>query len=101
LYWGAVAARQAEDAFDLIHKRKEIPEEVAEFTLPADAVVSLPALIRDAGLASSGGEARRLIQQGAVKIDGEKLSDLDIHRTRLQGQVLQVGKRRFVRLVSG
>jgi tyrosyl-tRNA synthetase len=99
LYWGDDAAEQAEAAFDLIHKRKEVPDDVPEFVLPEDRVVSLPSLIREAGLASSGGEARRLIQQGAVKLDGERLTDLDIDRVRLEGQVLQVGKRRFVRLV--
>lgn len=99
LYRGEQAAREAEAAFDLIHKHKKVPDDVSEFALPDSGVVSLPSIIRDAGLATSGGEARRLIQQGAVKIEGERLSDFDVDRSVLAGQVLQVGKRRFVRLI--
>ncbi len=98
LYWGEDAAGAAEEAFDLVHKRKEIPDEVPEATLPDSSTVSLPSLIRDVGLAASAGEARRLVQQGAVKIDGEKLMELEVDRSVLAGHVLQVGKRRFVRL---
>ena len=98
LYWGEDAAAAAEAAFDLVHKRREIPDEVPEATLPDSSTVSLPSLIRDVGLAASAGEARRLVQQGAVKIDGEKLMELEVDRSVLAGHVLQVGKRRFVRL---
>lgn len=99
LYWDEAEAEKAEAEFDLIHKRREIPDDVPELVLPSDPVVSLPSLMRNAGLASSGGEARRLIQQGAVKVDGDKISDLDVDRAGLAGRVLQVGRRRFVKLV--
>ena len=65
--------------------------------LPADDPVHLPALLADAfGLSTS--EARRLIAQGGVKVDGESVNEIDVPRTRLEGTVLQAGKRRFVRL---
>jgi tyrosyl-tRNA synthetase len=57
----------------------------------------LPALIRDA-LGLSGSEARRLLTQGAVKLDGEVVRVQELGRNELEGRVLQVGKRRFVRL---
>lgn len=98
LYHGDDAARSAEAHFDTIHKRHEVPDDIGEHVLGADDPVSLPSLIRDAGLAASGGEARRLINQGAVRIDGESVTDIEVTRSKLVGTVLQVGKRRFVRL---
>ena len=99
LYWGSEAAAEAEAAFDRIHKEKAVPEEVDEFPLGPEDPVSLPTLMRDAGLAASGGEGRRLIQQGAVRLDGERIDDIEVARERLVGAILQVGKRRFARLV--
>jgi len=60
--------------------------------------VHLPKLIADAGLAASTSEARRLIGQGAVKLNGEAVSELDLPREALAGALLQVGRRRFARL---
>lgn len=100
LYHGADAAVVAEEHFDTVHKRHDVPDDVDTHTLPGDDPVSLPGLIRDAGLAASGGEARRLITQGAVRINGEAVFDIEVPRAWLDGAVLQVGKRRFVRFVS-
>jgi len=99
LYHGPEAARDAEQHFDLVHVRHETPDDIPLYPLGDTDPVSLSGLIRDAGLAASGAEARRLIQQGAVRLDGEPLGDLEIPRGRLAGAVLQVGRRRFVRLV--
>ncbi len=99
LYHGEGAGADAEEAFDLVFKRHEVPEDIPEVLLPDEDPISLPGLIRDAGLAASGGEARRLIEQGAVKVDGEVVRDVEVPRSVLLGQVLQVGKRRFARLV--
>jgi tyrosyl-tRNA synthetase len=94
---GTEAARRAEEHFDSLVRRKEVPEEIPGHALPAGDPVHLPALLADAfGLSTS--EARRLISQAGVKLDGEAVSDLDLPRTRLAGAVLQAGKRRFVRL---
>jgi tyrosyl-tRNA synthetase len=94
---GEEAARVAEEHFARVVQRGEVPEEVPEQVLPAGDPVHLPALLADAfGLSTS--EARRLLAQGAVKLDGVAVSELDLPRARLVGSVLQAGKRRFVRL---
>jgi tyrosyl-tRNA synthetase len=94
---GEEAARAAEDYFDRTVRDRKPPEEVAEHALPADDPVHLPAVLADAfGLSTS--EARRLIAQGGVKVDGDAVRELDLPRDRLAGAVLQAGKRRFVRL---
>jgi tyrosyl-tRNA synthetase len=96
------AAATAEERFDQVHVRHEAPDDVEEAPLPlGQPVVHLPALIE--GLFGvSRSEARRLLGQGAVKLDGAPLGpeDQDIDAARLAGTVLQVGKRRFKRLVA-
>ncbi len=99
LYHGSGSGTIAEAGFDLIFKQHQIPDDIAEVALPDEDPVSLPGLIRDGGLAASGGEARRLIEQGAVRVDGEVVREIEIARAALAGKVLQVGKRRFARLV--
>lgn len=98
LYWDADAARAAEAAFDVMFKDKGVPDNLDEVLLPADDPVFLPALLAQAGLVKSNGEGRRMISQGAVKIDGVKLETETPERAAMAGQVLQVGKRRFVQL---
>jgi tyrosyl-tRNA synthetase len=94
---GEEAVREAEEHFTRVVRRHEAPEDVPERPLPAGDPVHLPALLADVfGLSTS--EARRLIAQGGVKLDGDAVSELDVPRTRLAGAVLQAGKRRFVRL---
>ena len=77
-------------------KRGGIPDEIEAFTLPEEDPVTVPSLIRDA-LGLSGSEARRLLAQGAVKLDGETVQTQELGRSELKGRVLQVGKRRFAR----
>jgi tyrosyl-tRNA synthetase len=94
---GEEAAQAAEEHFSRVVQRGEAPEDVPERSLPSGDPVHLPALLADAfGLSTS--EARRLIAQGGVKLDGDAVSELDVARERLDGAVLQAGKRRFVRL---
>jgi tyrosyl-tRNA synthetase len=98
------SAEAAERAFDRQFIDHEIPEDVAELDWPAgEGVIHLPALMRQAfGISSS--EARRAIAQGGVRLDGEPLGDgkLDLATAELDGRVVQMGKRRFVRVrVSG
>lgn len=99
LYWGEQAAVDAETRFDLVHKHGEIPDDIPEVPAPIGDPVMLPAFIRETGLVASAGEARRLIEQGGVKLDGEKVTGMEIAKSDLVGKVLQVGKRRFVRIV--
>jgi tyrosyl-tRNA synthetase len=95
--WGDDAAREAEEHFTRVVRRHETPEDVPEHSLTEGDPVHLPALLADAfGFSTS--EARRLIAQGGVKLDGDAVSELDLPRARLAGAVLQAGKRRFVRL---
>jgi tyrosyl-tRNA synthetase len=105
LYHGPGSGEAAEARFDVVHRAHEIPDDVAEAPLPAaavrDGVVWLPRVLRETGLAASNGEARRLIEQGGVRIAGEVVTDPDAElRTEdLAGKVLQVGRRRFVRIL--
>jgi tyrosyl-tRNA synthetase len=100
------AGEAAEAHFDTVHVAHEVPDDIPELSLAeADGVnggdVHLPALI--AGVfGMSNSEARRLIAQGGVKLDGESVpaESLDLPAGELGGRVLQVGKRRFVRLLT-
>lgn len=102
LYHGSGAAEAAEASFDRRFREREAPEEMAEAALPGEAVdgssVYLPGVLSELGLASSRGEARRLIAQGGVRVDGETVGEEQVPVERLRGAVVQVGKRRFVRL---
>jgi tyrosyl-tRNA synthetase len=96
---GEDAARAAEQHFTRVVREGQVPEEVPEAPLPPGDPVHLPALLAECfGLSTS--EARRLITQGGVRIDGEPVGDLDLGRGVLEGAILQAGKRRFVRLVA-
>ncbi|RJO62219.1 MAG: tyrosine--tRNA ligase [Dehalococcoidia bacterium] len=92
------AANTAEDAFVRVVQNKEAPDEIAEFRI-AGGVVSIPQVMVDAGLAKSKSEASRLIAQGGVELDGVKVEAPSCEVK--SGAVLKVGKRRFVRLVTG
>jgi tyrosyl-tRNA synthetase len=105
-FHGEGAGAAAEDHFNRLFVERAAPEEMPEVELEpyradGNGLVHLPALIRGAfGVSSS--EARRLIQQGGVKLDGDPVpaDALDLEAGGLDGQVLQVGKRRFCRLRS-
>ena len=96
--WGDDGARAAEEHFTRVVREGGAPEEVPEVALPAGDPVHLPALLVDRMGVSSTSEARRLIQQGGVKVNGDPATGLDIGRDELAGALLQVGKRRFARL---
>ena len=94
---GEEAAAAAEAHFTRVVREGQAPEEIAEAEVPVGDPVHLPAVIHEVfGLSTS--EARRLIAQGGVKLDGAATTDLDVPRSSLEGTVLQVGKRQFVRL---
>jgi tyrosyl-tRNA synthetase len=99
-FHGDEAAAAAADEFARVHVQRAIPGEVTELAVAAvDGTVHLPAAIAD-GFGMSRSDARRMLAQGGVKLDGEPLGahDLDLPRERLDGAVLQVGKRHFRRL---
>jgi tyrosyl-tRNA synthetase len=94
----SAGAAAAEEHFDRLFREHKPPDEVEEATFAADGAVHLPALLAEQfGLSRS--EARRLINQGGVKIDGEAVGadELDLAPERLDGKILQVGKRRHKR----
>jgi tyrosyl-tRNA synthetase len=97
-FHGEDAARGAEEHFNRLHVDRALPDEIEEAELPEGDPVHVPALLRDHfGMSSS--EARRLLSQGGVRLDGEQLGgdDLDVPAERLDGAVVQVGKRRHKR----
>ena len=97
---GADAAREAAAHFARVVVRRDAPEEIEELVFDGgDGTVHLPALIA-AAFGGSRGEARRLLAQGGVRLDGEALGpdDQDVAPQRLDGAVLQAGRRRFRRL---
>jgi tyrosyl-tRNA synthetase len=99
---GAEQAAAAEAAFDRQFKEGRAAEDAPVIRLADGDPIHVPALLADNGLASSRGEARRLIQQGGVRIDGAALGadELDVARSRLAGSELRVG-RRFARIAPG
>ena len=95
---GKEAARTAEDHFTRVVREGQAPEEVAEVPLPeGDGTVHLPAILVEHLAVASTSEARRMISQGGVKVNGQVVSDLDLPRSALEGALVQAGKRRFVR----
>jgi tyrosyl-tRNA synthetase len=95
---GEEAARAAEEHFTRVVRHHEAPAEVPEVPLANGDPVHLPALLVSGFGVGSTSEARRLIAQGGVKLEGEPVTDLDLPRERLEGALIQVGKRRFGRL---
>lgn len=100
LYHGAGTGVEAEAAFDRQFKQHEVPPDIPVHHLGPDDPVHLPSLLRDAGLVASGGEGRRMLAQGAVRLDGDRVSEETLERARLVDSVIQVGKRRFARLAD-
>lgn len=103
-YHGQAAAIEAEQEFERVFSRKGLPDEIPEPTIVVRGQESLDsiwivALIVGAGLARSNGEARRLIEQGGIKLDGEVVGDVDFAVPIDRPRLLQAGKRRFVRVV--
>jgi tyrosyl-tRNA synthetase len=94
---GEDAAQAAEDHFTRVVREGQAPEEVPEADLPDGDPVHLPALLVSAAGVASTSEARRLISQGGVRVEGQVVTDLDVPRERLAGALVQAGKRRFVR----
>jgi tyrosyl-tRNA synthetase len=103
-YHGGDAARAAEKRFDMVFRQHDIPDDVPAASIPSKAVrdgtVWLPRLLAATGLASSNADARRQIEQGGVRLDGQPVTDPDAEfaPADLSGRVVQVGRRRFLRL---
>jgi len=94
---GEEAAAAAAEHFTRVVRQKEAPERLEEAVLPAGDPLHLPSLLVEFLALGSTSEARRMITQGGVKLNGEVVKDLDLSRDRLNGALIQAGKRRFVR----
>jgi tyrosyl-tRNA synthetase len=98
LYYDSETAATAEHHFNTVVVGKGIPDEMPEFSLTEeDLIVNV---IFDAGLLQSKGEVRRMIKQGAVKLDGESVSDIQAKISPKGDQILKVGKRRFLKVIE-
>ena len=98
LYYDAETASQAEHHFNTIVVGKGTPDDIPEFSLnEEDLIVNV---IFDAGILQSKGEARRMIKQGAVKLDGGYITDIQATITPSGEQILKVGKRRFLKVIE-
>lgn len=98
LYWGEEAALQAQEHFDRVFKQKEAPGEMPEYSVTEP--VRMATLLVQTGLAKSLSDARRLVEQKGVKLNGIVLEDADLELSSegLHGAVIQKGKRHFVRI---
>ena len=102
IYHGAEQAVQAEAEFDRVFKSHETPDDVEEHAVDlSEDEVYVPGILVELGMTSSSGEGRRLIDGGGVRIDGQPLEKkaYNVASSRLDGAVLQVGKRKFARIV--
>jgi tyrosyl-tRNA synthetase len=99
-FHGAGAGETAEENFVKRFKENEIPEDMPQVTFTmTDGVVLLARAMTEAGLTKSNGEGRRAIDQGGVKLNGEKVSDTNLELTATGEYIVQIGKRRFARIV--
>ena len=99
LYHGEDAANFGQEEFVRVFQKHAMPTDIPEYKMAiTDEAVFVPQLLSDAGLTASNGEARRSIKAGAFKIDGEKCNEE--HIVLKDGMVLQVGKRKFIKIVS-
>ncbi|MCR4402828.1 MAG: tyrosine--tRNA ligase [Firmicutes bacterium] len=102
LYHGWQAAKTAEEEFDAVFRKGELPEEVPEAVISVadldEGKMWCPKLLVATGLAGSTSEARRLMDQGAVRVDDERLVDPQACVAIRDGTIIRVGKRRFARV---
>jgi len=100
-FWSREEAERAAKAFDRVFKHKELPDSMEEILLPPTPVVLVDLLVEKKILPSRG-EAKRLIRQGGVYIDGQRVEDIDarLDLSSSGEHVLKIGKRRFYKLVA-
>ena len=87
---------KAEEEFNVIFKKKDIPDDIPEFSLMG--TMKLLDILVQSKTCASGGEARRMVKQNAVSIDGEKVQDIFAEIS--EKGVIKVGKRRFLRVIK-
>ena len=101
MYYSEEAAKQAEEEFDKIFIKKEVPDEIEEYKIDDNSSeINILDLIIKVNFAPSRGEARRLVIQGGVSINGQKITDANLKTTVKDGMILKVGKRKFIKFVK-
>jgi tyrosyl-tRNA synthetase len=102
LYHGEESARAAREYFDTAFRKKEIPNQVPELVLEEDKDILEDAISQfiSIGLVQSKSEFIRLVKQGGVYLEGEKLQLEDLKRVLIHGDVMRIGKKRFVKFVK-
>ncbi len=99
LYHSREAAKLAEEEFDRIFVKKDLPDEVPDRAVSAEGgTIGIIKLLTEAGLVSSNSEARRMVDQGAVSVDGTKVVDPNALVNLERAAIVKVGKRRFARV---
>ena len=96
LYYNKDLALQAEQHFDQVIVNKDNPDDMSEFSLKKD--MKIIEVLHSSDLVSSKSEARRLLNQGAIRIEGEKVSDMDMILSNGTEYIIKVGKRRFLKV---
>ncbi|WP_269438221.1 tyrosine--tRNA ligase [Phosphitispora fastidiosa] len=103
IYHGEEAAAKAEEEFKNIFQKKELPDEVPDYVLDSseleDGLIWLPKLLSLAGLVSGTSEGKRMVKQGAVRINDERVNDPDLRFMPEDGSIIKAGKRKFARIV--
>jgi tyrosyl-tRNA synthetase len=101
LYNDSAAAQAAEEEFDRIFKKKDVPDEIPDVKVTIEGgKIGIIRMLVEAGMVKSNGEARRLVEQGGVSIDGERVTDPTMVVTLSKSVVLKAGKRQFARISS-
>lgn len=98
MYHSKKAAKEAAEEFEEVFKEKKLPHKIQEIKIPKKKIW-IVRLLTISGMAKSSSEARRLIQQGAVILDEERITDPEKELTIREGAILKVGKRRFTKIV--
>jgi len=103
LYHGQSAAITAEEEFEKVFKNKLYPEEIKELEIKKDVLKDgkrgIVNLVKDSGILGSTGEAIRMVRQGGVRVNGEKISDPHIDLTVEDGMIIKIGRLNFIKLV--
>lgn len=103
-FWGEDEAKGVRDEFTRVFSEKKLPKDIPEATYEVESAESnekgvwLPKMLTDLGLTASTSEAKRMIKQGAVKIDGDRVSEENLHFLTGEGCLVKVGKRRFLKI---
>jgi tyrosyl-tRNA synthetase len=99
MYYSTAASLEAEANFDRVFIKKEVPKDVTEIEIKNYSQMKIIELLRYVGAASTNSDARRLVEQGGVRIEGKKLIDPNVNLTLKNGEILKVGKRKFYKLI--